>query len=156
MNPQLVTFNGNSFDLPVLRYRAMANGISAPGLAARPYFNRYTDDALDLCDVLSSFASQAKATLHEICKVMGVPGKPDSIDGSEVGRYFREGKIKEIADYCETDIVNTYRVWLRYELFRGKLTPIQLQFSEQKLGEFIKSRGNTKPHLDGMAEATSS
>ena len=76
-----------------------------------------------------------------LCKVMGMPGKPDSIDGSEVGRYFREGKIKEIADYCETDIVNTYRVWLRYELFRGKLTPIQFQFSEQKLGEFIKAAG---------------
>jgi predicted PolB exonuclease-like 3'-5' exonuclease len=70
-----------------------------------------------------------------------MPGKPDSIDGSEVERYFLEGKITEIADYCETDIVNTYRVWLRYELFRGKLTPIQYQFSEQKLKEFINARG---------------
>jgi predicted PolB exonuclease-like 3'-5' exonuclease len=42
LNPQLVTFNGNSFDLPVLRYRAMINGVAAPGLSARPYFNRYT------------------------------------------------------------------------------------------------------------------
>ena len=72
--------------------------------------------------------------------------------GGEVRRYFLEGRIQEIADYCETDIVNTYRVWLRYELFRGKLTPIQFQFSEQKLGEFIMARGNTKPHLDGMVE----
>ena len=69
LDPQLVTFNGNSFDLPVLRYRAMVHSIAAPGLSARPYFNRYTDDAIDLCDVLSSFASQAKATLNEICKV---------------------------------------------------------------------------------------
>jgi 3'-5' exonuclease len=60
INPQLVTFNGNSFDLPVLRYRAMINEVSAPGLFARPYFNRYTEDALDLCDVLSSFAPHAK------------------------------------------------------------------------------------------------
>ena len=87
---------------------------------------------------------------------MGMSGKPDSIDGSEVGRYFLEGKINEIADYCETDIVNTYRVWLRYELFRGKLTPIQFQLSEQKLGEFIKARENTKPHLDRMIEVRSS
>ena len=78
---------------------------------------------------------------------MGIPGKPDGIDGSEVGKYFLEGKIKEIADYCETDIVNTYRLWLRYELFRGKLTPIQFQLSEQKLGEFIEARKDTKPHL---------
>jgi predicted PolB exonuclease-like 3'-5' exonuclease len=156
LNPQLVTFNGNSFDLPVLRYRAMRHGIAAPGLSARPYFKRYTDDALDLCDVLSSFAPQAKTTLHELCKVMGLSGKPDSIDGGEVGRYFLEGKIKEIADYCETDILNTYRIWLRYELFRGNLTPVQFQFSEQKLGEFIKVRGNTKPHLDGLVVVRSS
>ena len=67
LSPQLVTFNGSSFDLPVLRYRTMVHGIAAPGLAARPYFNRYTQDAIDLCDVLSSFNSQAKGTLHELC-----------------------------------------------------------------------------------------
>src|SRR5215212_11006696 len=53
--PQLVTFNGSSFDLPVLRYRAMINRVSAPGLHARNYWNRYTEDALDLCDALASF-----------------------------------------------------------------------------------------------------
>jgi predicted PolB exonuclease-like 3'-5' exonuclease len=110
LNPQLVTFNGNSFDLPVLRYRAMVHCVAAPGLSARPYFNRYTDDAIDLCDVLSSFAPQAKATLHEICKVMGLSGKPAGIHGGEVARYYLEGKIKEVADYCETDIVNTYAI----------------------------------------------
>ena len=49
LSPQLVTFNGNSFELPVLRYRAMINKVPAPGLAARSYFNCYTEDALDLC-----------------------------------------------------------------------------------------------------------
>ena len=83
-SPQLVTFNGASFDLPVLRYRAMAHGVAAPGFYARAYFHRYTDDAIDLCDVLSSFSSQAKATLHELCRVMGLPGKPDGINGAEV------------------------------------------------------------------------
>lgn len=68
LTPQLVTFNGSSFDLPVLRYRAMTHGIAAPGLSARPYFNRYTDDAIDLCDVLSSFTSPAKSALHELCR----------------------------------------------------------------------------------------
>lgn len=147
LSPQLVTFNGSSFDLPVLRYRAMTHGIAAPGLSARPYFNRYTEDAVDLCDVLSSFSSQAKSTLHELCRVMGLPGKPENIDGGEVEKYFREGRIKEIADYCESDVVNTYRVWLRHELFRGKLSPIQAQFCEQKLAEFIKVRRDVKPHL---------
>jgi 3'-5' exonuclease len=146
-NPQLVTFNGSSFDLPVLRYRAMVHKVPAIGLSARPYFNRYTDDAIDLCDVLSSFSSQAKSTLHELCRVMGLPGKPDEIHGGEVEKYFHEGRIMEIAGYCESDVVNTYRVWLRYELFRGKLSDAGYEASEVNLAEFIKARSNVKPHL---------
>ena len=107
-------------------------------MTARPYFNRYTEDALDLSDVLSSFAPRTKASLNELSRIMGLPGKPDSIDGAEVERYFLDGKIKEIADYCETDVVNTYRVWLRYELFRGKLSDIVFQASEANLSEFIR------------------
>jgi 3'-5' exonuclease len=142
LNPQLVTFNGSSFDLPVLRYRAMVHKVPAIGLSTRPYFNRYTDDAIDLCDVLSSFASPAKSTLHELCRVMGLPGKPDEIHGSEVEKYFHEGRIKEIADYCESDVVNTYRVWLRYELFRGKLSDASFQASEESLNEFVAVRSS--------------
>ena len=78
---------------------------------------------------------------------MGLPGKPDSMDGAEVERYFLDGKIKEIADYCESDVVNTYRVWLRYELFRGKLSDVAFQASETDLGEFSRARSNTKQHL---------
>ncbi len=145
--PQLVTFNGQSFDLPVLRYRAMVHKVSAIGLSARPYFNRYTDDAMDLCDVLSSFSPQAKATLHELCRVMGLPGKPEGIHGGEVQKYYLDGKIKEIADYCESDVVNTYRLWLRYELFRGKLTHAAYDESEANLQSFIEARREIKPHL---------
>jgi 3'-5' exonuclease len=142
LKPQLVTFNGNSFDLPVLRYRAMIQGVSAPGLAARLYFNRYTEDAVDLCDILSSFAPHTKASLNELSKIMGLPGKPEGIDGADVERYFLEGRIHEIADYCQTDVVNTYRVWLRYELFRGRLTESEHQASERNLADFIATRVN--------------
>jgi 3'-5' exonuclease len=144
LNPQLVTFNGSSFDLPVIRYRAMTHGVAAPGLFARPYFHRYTDDAVDLCDVLSSFNSQAKATLHEVCRMMGLPGKPSTISGAEVEKYFRDGHIREISDYCRSDVVNTYRLWLRHELFQGKLTEQGFQASESTLVEFIAARGNTE------------
>ena len=145
LKPLLVTFSGNSFDLPVLRYRAMIHGVSAPGLAARLYFNRYTEDAVDLCDILSSFAPHSKASLNELSKIMGLPGKLEDIDGSEVERYFLEGKIREIADYCETDVVNTYRVWLRYELFRGQLSESEHQASERNLADFIAPRVNRTP-----------
>src|SRR5262249_30870336 len=84
LKPQLVTFNGSSFDLPVLRHRAMLHQVSAAGLTSRPYSNHHADDAVDLCDVLSSFSSLGKSSLHDLCRVMGLPGKPDDIDRSEV------------------------------------------------------------------------
>ena len=94
LTPQLVTFNGSSFDLPVLRYRAMTHSIAALGLSARPYFNRYTEDAIDLCDVLSSFMPAGEITLHELCRVMGLSGKPIGIDGGEVEKYFEASELR--------------------------------------------------------------
>ena len=147
LSPRLVTFNGNSFDLPVLRYRAMIQGVSAPGLSLRPYFNRYTEDAIDLCDVLSSFSPQGKATLHEISRVMDLPGKPKGFDGGRVERRFHEGKINEIVEYCETDVINTYRVWLRYELFCGTLSRNAFEASQRNLADFMNAHANNKEHL---------
>jgi 3'-5' exonuclease len=95
-------------------------------------------------------SSQAKATLHELCRVMGLPGKPNGMSGAEVEKYYRDGYIREIAEYCESDVLNTYRVWLRYELFQGRLSEIDFQASEANLTEFVKVRSNTKPHLTGL------
>jgi predicted PolB exonuclease-like 3'-5' exonuclease len=78
---------------------------------------------------------------------MGLPGKPNDMSGGDVEKYYRDGRIREIADYCETDVVNTYRVWLRYELFRGRLTEATFRASEASLVEFIRLRSNVKPHL---------
>jgi hypothetical protein len=72
----------------------MVHRVPAPGLSVRPYFNRYTEDAIDLCDVLSSFSPRGKATLHEISRIMNLPGRPKGFDGGEVERYFHEGKIR--------------------------------------------------------------
>jgi len=71
---------------------------------------------------------------------MGLPGKPSGMSGGEVEKYYRDGHIREIAEYCE--ILNTYRVWLRYELFRGRLSDAKFQASEECLSEFMKARGN--------------
>jgi 3'-5' exonuclease len=86
---------------------------------------------------------------------MGMPGKSEGIDGTEVERYFLEGKIKEIAAYCETDVVNTYRVWLRYELFRGRLSESEHDASERSLADFIGARVNTKVHPSGVVQERS-
>ncbi|PTS81676.1 MULTISPECIES: 3'-5' exonuclease [unclassified Caulobacter] len=147
LRPTLVSFNGQGFDLPVLRYRAMVNSIPAPGLHARAYFKRYDDAAVDLCDVLGSYSSGAKAKLDELCRVLGLAGKPDGVDGAEVAGFVKAGRIAEVAAYCETDVVNTYRVWLRYELFRGALKPDEFRSSETALADFIRARLVEKPHL---------
>lgn len=129
LQPTLVTFNGSGFDLPVLRYRAIVHRISAPGLAALPYFNRYSQQSVDLCDVLASYGT-ARATLHEISKTLGFPGKASGIDGSDVAGLYAEGRIEEISAYCLEDVNNTYRMWLAHELFCGRLTEDQYKASD--------------------------
>jgi predicted PolB exonuclease-like 3'-5' exonuclease len=147
LKPQLITFNGHSFDLPVLRYRAMVNRIPATGLQVRPYFHRYTEDALDLCDVFGSYSPGARVKLDEICKIIGLPGKPSGIDGGEVEAMVQAGRIAEVAQYCESDVLNTYRLWLVYELFRGGITAEQLSFSETQAADFVRTRKAENPHL---------
>ena len=147
LNPQLVTFNGNRFDLPVLRHRAMLYRVPAPGLNRRPYFNRYSTDAIDLCDVLGSFGSSSKMKLNEFCRFLGLAGKPDGVDGSKVEAMVAEGKISDVARYCETDVVNTYRLWLIYEEFRGALTPEELRWSETQLQSYVRQHKTENAHL---------
>jgi predicted PolB exonuclease-like 3'-5' exonuclease len=148
LRPQLITFNGHSFDLPVLRYRAMVNRVPAAGLQVRQYFRRYTEDALDLCDVLGSYVPGAKVKLDDVSKILGLSGKPVGIDGSRVEEMVLAGQIEEVARYCESDVLNTYRVWLVYELFRGSMTAQELDWSEAQIRDFVQVRRATNPHLN--------
>ena len=157
LRPQLITFNGHSFDLPVLRYRAMVNRVPAAGLQVRQYFHRYTEDALDLCDVLGSYVPGAKVKLDDVSKILGLSGKPVGIDGSRVEEMVLAGQIEEVARYCESDVLNTYRVWLVYELFRGSITAQELDWSEVQIRDFVAKRKTANPHLTaslGTANAT--
>jgi hypothetical protein len=152
LRPTLVSYNGGSFDLPVLRYRAMIHGVAAPGLSDE-YFRRYGTRHVDLCDLLASFHPRGKVGLNDLCKMMGLPGKPEGIDGSKVWEAVQQGRIEEVSQYGETDVVNTYRVWLRHELFRGALTPAQLEASEADLAGYIRARLAERPHLAFLVDA---
>jgi predicted PolB exonuclease-like 3'-5' exonuclease len=152
LRPQLITFNGHRFDLPVLRYRAMVNRVSATGLQVRPYFHRFNDDALDLCDGLGSFSPGARVKLDEISKILGLTGKPEGVDGSRVEEMVLAGQIEEVARYCESDVMNTYRVWLVYELFRGSISAKQLDWSEAQIRDFVANRRYSNPHLRASVE----
>lgn len=128
--PILVTFNGNSFDLPVLRYRAMVHSLSAMCLQRKKYFHRYSDSSVDICDVLSGYRGENKCRLNDLGRMMGSEGKPADVNGSNVEEMFAAGRITEISNYCVGDVFDTYRIWLRYERFRGGMTPAQADCSE--------------------------
>jgi 3'-5' exonuclease len=88
-----------------------------------------------------------KVKLDEVTKILGLPGKPEGIDGSRVEEIVRAGQIEEVARYCESDVLNTYRVWLVYELFLGAITAQQLSWSEKQIREFVANRKTNNPHL---------
>lgn len=129
--PQLVTWNGGGFDLPVLNYRALVHGLSAPrfwdmgeddrDFKWNNYISRYHTRHLDLMDVLAMYQPRANTGLDDMAKLIGFPGKL-GMDGSQVWPAYQRGELPVISNYCETDAVNTYLVYLRFQLLRGQLT----------------------------------
>ncbi len=129
--PQLVSWNGGGFDLPVLNYRALIHGVTASRFWEQGdedrdfkwnnYLSRYHTRHLDLMDHLAMYTGRANAPLDDLAKLCGFPGKM-GVDGSQVWTLYQEGRLAEIRDYCETDVVNTYLVYCRYLLMRGQLT----------------------------------
>ena len=129
--PQLVSWNGGGFDLPVLHYRSLVNGVVAPrywelGEEDREfkwnnYISRYHTRHLDLMDLLALYQARANAPLDALAKLCGFPGKL-GMDGSKVWQAFQDGEIISIRNYCETDVANTYLIFLRFQLMRGQLT----------------------------------
>ena len=130
-SPNLVSWNGSGFDLPVLHYRAMLHGVGAPrywesgdddqSFRWNNYLNRFHARHTDLMDVLAGYQPRAFAPLHEIAQMLGFPGKL-GMDGSGVWDAYAAGEIERIRSYCEVDALNTFLVYLRYELMRGRLS----------------------------------
>jgi len=125
--PVLVSWNGSGFDLPVLHYRALKHGIAAPRYWATDgdakwdnYLGRYQFRHTDLMDVLALYQARSYAPLHEMAVLLGLPGKL-GMDGSQVSGAFQAGKLAEIRAYCETDVLNTWLIYLRFLLMRGQL-----------------------------------
>ncbi len=123
----LVTFNGRGFDLPVLETQALKYGLSLPryfgtGEGRGTYRgSRYSDSFhIDLCDFLSNYGASHRNSINLFTKLIGLPGKY-TIAGEDVEYLFRQGRQKEINQYCMTDVLQTYLLFLRVELLRGKL-----------------------------------
>jgi Predicted 3'-5' exonuclease related to the exonuclease domain of PolB len=90
----------------------------------------------------------AKVKLDDVSKILGLGGKPEGIDGSRVEEMILSGQIEEVSRYCESDVMNTYRVWLVHELFRGAITAEELDWSERQIREFVQARKTANPHLN--------
>lgn len=128
--PNLVSWNGGGFDLPVLHYRALVHGVQAccywdmgdddRDFKWNNYISRYHTRHLDLMDLLALYQPRANAPLDDIAQLCGFPGKL-GMDGSKVWDAFKNGEIEAIRNYCETDVANTYLVFLRFQLMRGLL-----------------------------------
>jgi len=133
--PQIVSWNGGGFDLPVLHYRGLIHGVVAQrywdlgdgdygdsrDFKWNNYISRYHTRHLDLMDLLAMYQPRASVPLDALAKLIGFPGKL-GMDGSKVWEAWQNGEIAGIRDYCETDVMNTYLVSLRFRLMRGELS----------------------------------
>ena len=130
-SPNLVSWNGSGFDLPVLTYRALLAGIQArrfwemgdgdDEFRFNNYLNRYHWRHTDLMDVLSGFHHRNRVSLANIACLLRLPGKL-GFDGSQVWDAWQAGDLASIRRYCETDVLNTWLIYLRFQLLRGQLS----------------------------------
>jgi predicted PolB exonuclease-like 3'-5' exonuclease len=154
-NPTLVSWNGCGFDLPVLHYRSLLHGVAAPRYwdtgEADPsyrynnYLNRFHWRHIDLMDVLAGYNLRAFAPLDQIASMLGFPGKM-GMHGGRVWEAYQAGDITAIRNYCETDVLNTYLVYLRFELMRGQLSAESLNADCDRMREALSAMD--KPHLN--------
>lgn len=153
--PTLVSWNGSGFDLPVLHYRSLIHGITAStywevgenqqNFRWNNYLSRFHYRHIDLMDIVAGYQNKAFAPLDDIASLLGFPGKM-GMSGAKVWDQYQEGQIKNIRDYCETDVLNTYCVYLRFELIRGIITQNEYIQSIDQLKNYLASEQN-KMHL---------
>lgn len=159
-SPDLVSWNGSGFDLPVLHYRALRNNIQAPrywetgdgdrGFRYNNYLNRYHWRHIDLMEVLSAFQGRGRASLDQAAVLLGFPGKL-GMSGDKVWQTWLDGGIDNIRNYCETDVLNTYLIYLRFEFMRGNLDAQDIEREYRLVRTTLASMD--LPHLNDFAAA---
>ena len=167
--PTLVSWNGNGFDLPVLHYRSLLNLVPAARywesgdddreFRYNNYLNRFHWRHVDLMDVLAGFTPRASAPLDEIAVMLGFPGKfshAGGISGAEVWDTFVAGGIRKIRNYCETDALNTYLVYLKWEVVRGNLSAEMFERECDLLRAWLEQaeQEHFREFLDAWAQAS--
>lgn len=149
--PQLVSWNGGGFDLPVLHYRGLQHGVVADkywdlgdddrDFKWNNYIGRYHMRHLDLMDLLAMYQPKNNAPLDAMAKLCGFPGKL-GMDGSAVYPAYLDGKLEDIRRYCETDVMNTYLLYSRFQKMRGGF--LEKEY-EQEIALVKDTLGNLAP-----------
>ncbi len=156
--PQLVSFNGRGFDVPVLKYRAMAHNLSCPrwfkeGDKWNNYESRYSRDYhCDLLEILSDFGASARCSMDEVAAAFSIPGKLETA-GDNVREMFEGGQIEAIRNYCETDVLTTMLIFLRHQLFSGAFTEGAYARAIFGIRNYLESESETHPHLAEYLQA---
>lgn len=145
-HPTLVSWNGTGFDLPVLHYRALKHQVSSKiywetgdndsSFRWNNYTNRFHQRHLDVMEMLSGFQSRAYAPLDQVATMLGFPGKMGMV-GGQVWPQYQAGQLKSIRDYCETDVLNTYLVFLQFQMIRGYLSSDDVDDEFQRVKHFL-------------------
>jgi hypothetical protein len=144
--PRLVSWNGNGFDLPVIRYRAMLHAVPMPALYRtggewkwNNYQGRFHDLHVDLMDVLSGYGASSRVGLQQMCEMLGLPGK-GFIEG-EVYEHLLRGEQELVREYCKLDVVSTLLVFLSWLVQRGDLEPEGLRTHVATIREALRAEG---------------
>jgi len=158
--PILVSWNGGGFDLPVIHYRSLLHGVQAPrywetgkddqGFRWNNYLSRFHERHTDLMDVIAAYQYRSVAPLTEIASMLGFPGKM-GMSGDKVWDAYLDGEIEAIRNYCESDVLNTYLVYIRYELIRGGYTQSSYDTECKRVREMLGKEN--KPHLKEFLKA---
>jgi len=159
-SPDLVSWNGAAFDLPVLSYRALLAGVAAPrfwetgdkdpAFRHNNYLGRYHWRHTDLMDVLSGFQGRSRVSLVNMASLLGLPGKL-GFDGSQVWEAWQAGNVRAIREYCETDVLNTWLIYLRFALLRGRLAREAYLDEVERVKLLLRS--SRDPHLIAFQRA---
>lgn len=149
--PTLVSWNGIGFDLPVLLYRALHHNLSAPNLFGdhkNSYISRYGNTHIDLMDKLSLHNYAYKQKLNTIAALCNLAGKGD-LDGTQVVPMVQNNEWEKLATYCESDVLNTWFIYLQYLRLLGKISLEDDQALRQNTQNYLKeqlSSQNTPRH----------
>lgn len=165
--PQLVSWNGSGFDIPVLIYRAMQYDLAAPWLFEEGeriksmrfdnYVNRFQTRHLDLMDRFSQYGASRREAMDVVASLYGLPGKTD-VDGSMVGALVAADDWQTLSTYCESDVINTWLIYLRWLRLTGKLSSPSFDHWQKQSIDYLKSftqADGSVRHQDFLADWSS-